>query len=75
MIKRVLLRPLRPAETGILKNSLSDLLTFYENKPDKAKALIAVGDAPATESISPSKLAAWTMLANQVLNLDETLNK
>jgi hypothetical protein len=75
LVKRVLLRQLRPAETGILKSSLTDLLTFYENEPEKAKALIAVGDAPATESISPSKLAAWTMLANQVLNLDETLNK
>ena len=73
--RRVLLRPLRSRESAILKSSLTDLLAFYENQPNEAKALIAVGDAPASDAISPSKLAAWTMLANQVFNLDETLNK
>jgi hypothetical protein len=73
--RRVLLRPLRSEEVGILSSSLTDLLAFYTEAPDEAKDLIAVGETPASEEISASRLAAWTMLANQVLNLDETLNK
>ena len=73
--KRVLLRSLRSKESDILKSSLTDLLAFYEAQANEAKALIAVGDTPASESISPSRLAAWTLLASQVFNLDETLNK
>lgn len=75
VVNRVLLRPLRSEEPDILKSSLTDLLAFYESQPDDAKALIEVGDAPTSESVSPSRLAAWTMLTSQVLNLDETLNK
>ncbi|MCA9086776.1 MAG: DUF1553 domain-containing protein, partial [Planctomycetaceae bacterium] len=49
--------------------------TYYAEHPDDAKALIGVGDSPASTKISPDILAAWTMTCNQVLNLDESLNK
>ena len=70
-----MLRSLRTPEKAILKSSLGDLIAFYQGHPEEAKALITVGDTPASTAIPPQKLAAWTMLANQVLNLDETLNK
>jgi hypothetical protein len=73
--KRVLLRSLRTPEQAILKSSLGELIAFYQGHPEEAKALITVGDTPASAAIPPEKLAAWTMLANQVFNLDETLNK
>ncbi len=75
LFRRVLLRPLRNEERVILQNSLTDLLAFYREHQDEAKALIAVGDSAASKDLAPSRLAAWTMLTNQVLNLDETLNK
>ena len=40
-----------------------------------AKALVAVGESKADEKLDVSALAAWTMVCNQVLNLDEALNK
>ena len=73
--RRVLLRPLRSNERPILESSLTDLLTFYREHANEAKALIEVGDTPVNENVDPSRLAAWTMLVNQVLNLDETLTK
>ena len=37
--------------------------------------LIAVGESKPDATLNPSELAAWTMIANLVLNLDEVINK
>ena len=37
--------------------------------------LIAVGESKADPALDPATLAAWTMTANEVMNLDEVLNK
>jgi hypothetical protein len=46
-------------------------------KKDKAAAekLIAIGTAERPRELNPVQLAAWTMTANVLLNLDETLTK
>ena len=41
----------------------------------RAKKLIAVGESKADASLDPGDLAGWTMLVNELLNLDEVLNK
>jgi len=50
-------------------------LTEYTADPEAAKALIQVGENPPAEDLDPIQLAAWTMVANLVLNLDEFINK
>jgi hypothetical protein len=72
---RVLARPLRADELPIAKSSLADLAAHYQAHPDDARQLIAVGESKADAAIDPVELATWTMLANQMLNLDEALNK
>jgi hypothetical protein len=72
---RTLCRPLRPNETAILRSAQQDLLTHYQTQPADALALIAVGDSKPDEALNPAELAAWTMVCNQLLNLDEVLNK
>ena len=37
--------------------------------------LISVGESPAPKEQNPAELAAYTMVASLLLNLDETLNK
>ena len=37
--------------------------------------LLAVGESKPDPSLDAAELAAWTMLANQLMNLDEALNK
>ncbi len=75
LARRLLARPLRTQELAIVKSSLADLLAHYQAHPDDAKQLIAVGESKADPALDPSQLAAWTMVANELLNLDEVLNK
>ena len=73
--ERALARTLKPAETTILQASLASLRQHYAAKPADAEALLKVGDTPADPALPKPELAAWTMLCNQLLNLDEVLNK
>ena len=75
MAKRLLARNFRSDETEIVRNSLTNLLAYYKEHVDDAKKLIAVGESKPNPKLDPCKLAAWTMLANQLMNLDEVLNK
>ena len=75
MARRVLCRPLRPTEVPILTASKAALLTYYTQTPADAAALISFGESKADPAIPPAQLAAWTMVATQLLNLDEALNK
>ncbi|HZT80192.1 MAG TPA: PSD1 and planctomycete cytochrome C domain-containing protein [Gemmataceae bacterium] len=47
----------------------------YAHNAEAAKKLIAVGESKPDPKLDPAELAAWTMVANVVLNLDEVLNK
>ena len=72
--KRILARPLSAAEERIVKQSLADLSGWYAAHPDEAKQLVAVGDSKP-RSADLVQLASWTMLTNELLNLDEVLCK
>ena len=75
MARRVLCRPLRPTEIPILEASHRTLLGHYTKVPTDATALLSFGESKVDASLAPAELAAWTMVASQLLNLDETLNK
>jgi hypothetical protein len=72
---RVLSRPFQPNELAIVRDSFAALEAFYKSHEADAKQLIAVGESKPDTSLSPAELAAWTMLSNELLNLDEVLNK
>jgi hypothetical protein len=71
----VLARPFRAEELLIIQSSLSDLREYYATHPDDARAVIGVGVSTPDSVLATSDLAAWTMLGNQLFNLDEVLNK
>jgi hypothetical protein len=73
--QQVLCRPLIDKEHAILQASIKELREYYESKPEDARALVAVGESKADDTLDLSELAAWTMLCNQIMNLDEVLNK
>jgi hypothetical protein len=60
---------------AVARASLDDLLAFYNGHEKEAVELLNVGEFKAEPGMESSALAAWTMLANEVLNLDEALNK
>jgi hypothetical protein len=75
LAKRLLARSLGAQEQKVVGGMLGELLVQYKAQPDAAKKLIAVGESKADPSLDPATLAAWTMLTNALLNLDEVLNK
>jgi mono/diheme cytochrome c family protein len=75
MFKRVTCRAPDASETAIVLEAFQAHLAEYQKNVDKAKSLIAVGETKPDGSLDPSELAAWTMIGNLLLNLDEVLNK
>ena len=43
----------------------------YEADPAAAKALLSLGASPLDPTLAPADLAALTLVANVILNLDE----
>jgi hypothetical protein len=72
--RRLLARPLVAEELAVVKQSLADLAEWYKAHPDDARQLIAVGDSKP-RAADPVQLASWTMLTNELMNLDEVLCK
>jgi cytochrome c553 len=75
LARRLLCRPLRAEEMKVVQASLNDLLAHYKAQAEDAKKLLAVGEAKIDPSLDSGTLAAWTMLINEMMNLDEVLNK
>ena len=73
--QRVLSRSMTEPERNVLLTDKQAYLEYYQAHPDDAKALISVGEFAVDANLDPAVLATWTMVCNQVLNLDETLNK
>ena len=73
--ERVLARALTPKELKIVQATLKDGRTFYAADEEAAKKLVAIGESKPSDKVPPSQLAAMTMVANELLNLDEALNK
>jgi hypothetical protein len=73
--ERVLARPLTLAETRIMRSAFEDYRKHYESRPADARKLLEVGEKNGDPSLDPAEFAAWTMVANGLLNMDEVLNK
>ena len=65
----------KPQSLAVLKASLDDMEKHYAADPKAAHALVHEGERKPAANIPEPELAAWTMVANEMLNLDETLNK
>lgn len=72
---RLLARPLDNREREVATRSYKDYLNYYDAHPGDAKKLLAAGESKADPSLNVSEFAALTMVANQMLNLDEVLTK
>jgi hypothetical protein len=64
-----------PQALAVLKTSLNQMQKHYEADPKAAHALVHTGESKPAANIPEPQLAAWMMVANEMLNLDETLNK
>ena len=62
-------------ELKILADTLETERQRYRADENAAKQAIAVGESPAPDDVPAPELAAYTMVANLLLNLDEVLTK
>ena len=51
------------------------MLAHYKSEPKDAEQLVSVGESKADASLDKPTLAAYAMVANELMNLDEVLNK
>lgn len=64
-----------PPMAAALETSLQQMKQHYAKDRKAAHALVEVGEKKHDGAIPEPELAAWTMVANEMLNLDETINK
>ncbi len=72
---RLLGRTFTRPERAIVRRTLDAALATYGRDPSAAQQLLAVGDSTAAAKFPAPELAAWTLVASQVMNLDESLTK
>ena len=75
LANRLLTRPLAPRERTIARAAFDDFRRYYAAHADDAVKLLNEGERKPDPAIPPADFAAFTMLANQMMNLDEVLNK
>jgi mono/diheme cytochrome c family protein len=64
-----------PEELAILRSALQEHQARYRADAKAAQQLIRVGESKPDLSRNAEELAAWTMLGNLVLNLDEVISR
>jgi mono/diheme cytochrome c family protein len=65
----------QPGETAVLKQALQRHLDAYRAQPAQALEAVSQGESARDERLDPVQLAAWTLIGNLLLNLDEAVIK
>jgi hypothetical protein len=73
MASRLLARNFDDKERAIVLRSYRDYLAYYESAPSDATKLLSVGESKPAATLPAPKVAAMTMVANELMNLDEVL--
>ncbi len=65
----------KPEEATVLLSLLKKHRAQFAAKPDDAKKVLTVGDAPAPTDAKAEELAAWVSVCRAILNLHETITR
>ncbi len=75
MTLRLLNRKLETAERAAIQETYTAAEKYYLEKPEEAKLALTIGEFAYDQTLPTSDLAAWTLVANQLFNLDETVTR
>ncbi|HAS48717.1 MAG TPA: hypothetical protein DCS33_05415 [Gammaproteobacteria bacterium] len=75
LLENTLLREPDQEMIAILENTYADVNESYRNDPEAAAALLRVGESDWDQQLDEAELATWTILASQILSLDELITK
>jgi Protein of unknown function (DUF1553) len=70
-----LVRSADPRQIASLRKLFEDELAHYRGQPDAARRLASEPLGPLADGVDPAEAAAWTVVANVLLNLDGVLTK
>ena len=73
--RRLLARPLAAAGDAGRRKQSRCLAQALQGRSRRGQEPLTVGQSPVDPKLDPPTLAAWTMLTNELMNLDEVLNK
>jgi hypothetical protein len=62
-------------ELAVLRELLAQQRANYRQDAKTAESLLRIGESPQDAKLDATELAAWTMVASAILNLDETITK
>jgi hypothetical protein len=62
-------------ERQVLRDLAERLEQRFRRDPEAASKLLSVGESPVPAQLDKVELATWTMVANTMLNMDETVTK
>jgi hypothetical protein len=68
-------RPPTDGELAVLKETYAAQQALYAADKSAAESLVSIGDSPRPADLDVKELAAWTAVANVILNLDETITR
>jgi hypothetical protein len=75
LYRTVLARRPTADETRIVLAGFAQQHALYQAAPEDARKLVNTGESPPRHVAPVEETAAWTMIANLILNTDETLNR
>jgi cytochrome c553 len=75
LVRRCALRAPTDKDVADLAGLYRAQREIFARAPEEARRTVSFGDLPPDPAIDPVELAAWTMVANAVLNLDEVVTK
>jgi hypothetical protein len=73
--KTVLSRPPSATELEVVRSTFGRFLERYQADPESARKAIHVGESAPRSGLPETELAAYTLTANLLLNLDETVTR
>ena len=73
--KLALSRPATESEVTVIERVLGEQLKRFRDDPKKAKEFLGVGEIPRDETIDAVEHAAWMVVGQLLLNMDETLTR
>ena len=62
-----------PQEVAELRQTLETFQSDFARDPTTAEKLLTVGEQPVNQDLSAAELAAYALVANTIMNLDEAI--
>ncbi|WP_074309533.1 PSD1 and planctomycete cytochrome C domain-containing protein [Singulisphaera sp. GP187] len=75
LTNRVLARPTRERERAVLQREFARARAYYRKHRDEAVRWVSHGQSSVNKDLDAADLAAYTVVANLILNLDEAITR